>query len=52
VVISPDLNWERNRGSVDQKSRMSGMEKSGMHMRSSPRPNAHAISSLRSVRGI
>jgi hypothetical protein len=37
------LNWDRNRGSVDQNSRISGIEKRTMAMRSRPRPKAHPI---------
>jgi hypothetical protein len=33
-------NWERKRGSWDQKRRMSGIEKRSIAMRSRPRPKA------------
>ena len=33
--------WERNRGSLDQNSRISGISKRTMASLSSPRPNAH-----------
>ena len=36
----PFWNWEEKRGSVDQKRRMSGMEKRTMERRSRPRPKA------------
>jgi len=39
-VIFPGVNWVRKRGSVDQKRRMSGMEKRTMESRSRPRPKA------------
>jgi hypothetical protein len=52
VVISFVANCERNRESLDQNRRMSGMEKRTMAMRSRPRPKAHPILLSTSVRNV